>query len=516
MNGPGRVALALTMLVALAMGLGALAVSARSIPVLLVAVAACALPWCIARPAWRVYLLALVTPLTLALPRSEALALLRPHELLLGGMVLLTLLAAVFGPRSRGPRPDAPRRTPLDTAFAVYCLARIVVPGIALLFRPIRPTMQDYLFLVAPIEEYCLYLVVRSSIRRPAEINAAAVAMLATSLVVAALGIAQALNVAGISELLAQLYPSIQTRRAVNVSRVTSTMGGWNDLSAYLAASAVLAVGLLWNRGGHWHRLTLFVLVLAHLFTIALAGSFAPTVGLVVGIGTLMALNGSRGKGFRAIAAGTLLVAVVALVVSQSNELMTWVGARIARQWATDGAWVPQTFAARLELWPWVWQVGTRDLFALLLGSGPTPEYVISLLGPSWELIRFFLFAQRVYGGATEESQYLLLLLRFGLVGLLGHLLLIGVALRMLMAGRASPVEAIRRYSQTGVALLVMFSIMGVTNAYFTYSGAATTLWMVIGLSAARLGAPPEAPATARRPADRPEARRPIANKEGL
>ncbi len=438
------------------------------------------------RPALAVYALAVAVPLTSTLPRGSPVPLLKPNELLLGLLVALALAREVLNGLSPGHPRSLFGREPLGLAFGVYLLGVIVLPGLSALATGAMLTTSDVTALLAPVQYFLLYRLARAAVRSERQAAAALAATMLTGLLVAIIGIAQAFQLGDVPRLLAQVYPTGEGARALAVSRITSTLAGWNDLAAYLACCVVTGLTLAASSRS---RLLLAAILPACgvcLLGIALAGSFAPMLGILAALLALAAATGARRGLPRLLAAVALTVLGTGLAIAQAPSLQAWVSSRLLWQSAGASGLLPTTLVERLGLWPMVLEAAARGPLPLLFGSGPTTDHIIRQLGPSWALVRYFLFTERVYGGATEESQYLLLLLRFGLVGLLAHAVLVVAALRLCLARLRAEAGLARMAGRCGLALLAMFSVMGVSNAYFTYSGAAETLWLVLALASRR------------------------------
>jgi len=82
------------------------------------------------------------------------------------------------------------------------------------------------------------------------------------------------------------------------------------------------------------------------------------------------------------------------------------------------------------------------------------------------------------------ESEYISILFRFGLVGLLAHLAWVGVTLAWLYRIFRQSVGFLRSVVTGALTILVVLSITGLTNAVFTFNGTADYLWIMLALVA--------------------------------
>jgi hypothetical protein len=120
---------------------------------------------------------------------------------------------------------------------------------------------------------------------------------------------------------------------------------------------------------------------------------------------------------------------------------------------------IPSTLNFRLKIWQEVIWPKIYDNW--LWGYRPTLEH----LRWNW-----------------PESQYLYLLIRSGIVSLLAHLAWIGLTLSWLRGVIRTPITLVRSLAISTFAILVVLSIMGVTNEVFTYSGVIDYVWIMLGL----------------------------------
>ncbi len=78
-----------------------------------------------------------------------------------------------------------------------------------------------------------------------------------------------------------------------------------------------------------------------------------------------------------------------------------------------------------------------------------------------------------------------MLMLRGGVLALGAHLFLTLTLLRATGKGLGSSDEQVHRFSVIATTGLVVFSVMSITNAFFTYAGSSDMLWILIGMSVA-------------------------------
>jgi hypothetical protein len=391
-------------------------------------------------------------------PRGWPLPVFRLNELLLGAVV------AVFVARSL-LRGITRRRMTLvssnDAAFAVWYVSGAIIPAVAMLVRGERLALDSMLVLFAPLQYYALYRVFIEVVATEKDISLCLKAWLGSGLFVTLVGIGQALRIAGIPAALASIAPGKHTRLiADGLLRVTSLFGNWHAMAAFLVIQGVIAVVLmLYGRDApvvktRWASpIVLALTLIAFVPVVSLAG----VVGAIVSGITLIYL----GRQSSLQLAYKILVPVVLLLVSAVVVFHPFVLGRLGYQFRGTGILLPTTFRERLRIWEYVVAPEVRD--NLLVGSGLLiPEHL---------------------GIATEESYYAFLLLRGGLVALLGYCastsLLVARAYRVFCRGSG----VARVASHITVVVLVATLVMNASNAYWGYSGIAETIWMLIALT---------------------------------
>jgi hypothetical protein len=187
------------------------------------------------------------------------------------------------------------------------------------------------------------------------------------------------------------------------------------------------------------------------------SGSFAGLGLTVVGILMLEVLENRLWASSRRLM--PIILAMGVLFVLVQPLLMPLVEARLTYQYR-EGGLMPQTLAYRI----WIW----TDVF--------WPHIVEH---PIWGA---YLEAPMSFAWRTPESQYISLLFRFGIIGLVAHLLWVTVMLRWLYRHFQTNHGLTRAIAASAFSILTMMSIAGLTNAVFYFSGAADFMWILFGL----------------------------------
>ena len=279
------------------------------------------------------------------------------------------------------------------------------------------------------------------------------------SIIVSALGILQKLGVGPVKTFLNTYYSSIYSSYGYAIpdvnQRITSTLVHYSGLGAYLSFTIIVALVCYIAQ----KRLKISPLLLAVTFlldstALVLTGTIAAWVGLVVGAAVVFILVRRLPKTVIFILVGIVLAVLI---------FQPFISARLDEQLGAGAAQglVPSSLAFRIMLW--------RDIFFpaigqhLLFGAGPTPA-VLDI----WP---------------SEESQYLLLLLRGGLLNLFSYFLLIGVAITACWRQiRSKSEDATRLVAIALIAILVAINVMNVSGEYFTYVGGTQTLWTLLAI----------------------------------
>jgi|GEM_PF-2067939 hypothetical protein len=486
-------------IVALAV-LGALFNAAITGGILVVAWVA-ALVW--ARPQWAAYLLAVGFPLTAGISRLSQSAELRPNELLL--LLLLALLVI----RLLALRLPLPRLTWFDVAAMAIILGGSLLPLLTLYGRGESLTTAAVIVLLGPLKNYAVFWTARLALARTEYAQRAITVMLVTSGVVSLIGIAQALQVGPVVHFLTTYYPTKQVLGASSVGRITSVVGGWNDFAAYLCFVLLISIAVAMARIQILPSLLFNGLIALDIVALLITGSIASILGLVAGVLILGVLFG-EGARIRRILVLVVLAGVLAGVI-----FAPLLAVRLSHQFGGgNNGIIPQSLVYRFYLWQ------TYFLPAIarhpLLGVAPTIPASIP-----WP---------------TEDSGYLYLLFRGGIIYLLcyltftwcciwGERLLLyphfpsrilaisrqGLSGKAATEGRPGTRAAPQPWSVTSAMASASWSIviillgMNISEAYFTYTAAASLLWMALAISSqhtAYSGTPCRvAPRTVRAPA---------------
>ncbi len=411
-----------------------------------------------ARPQWAAYLLAVTFPLTAGMVRLPQLANLRPNELLLLLMVVLLLLRLV------ALRVPLPRFTQFDAAALALILGGTLMP-IATLYGRGQSLESDILIVaLGPVKNYLVFLAIRLALTHVDHIRRTGALMLLTSGIVSLIGIAQALRVSFIVHFLTTYYPTVQVLDNARATiRITSVIGGWNDFAAYLCFVLLLSIAAVAARVSILPRLLFNGVVALDMMALLITGSFTCTLGFVVGICILGLLFRKGSQMLRLLALIGVSLLGAALLFA---PLIAW---RLQDQFGGGNQGIiAQSLVYRFYLWQ------TYFLPAIarqpILGVG----LVIPASIP-WP---------------TTDSGYLDLLFSGGVVYLLCYVYFTWSCVRgachILKRPRVGastltrPGAVTAALAASGLAMVLILLGMNVSEAYFTYTAAASVFWMTL------------------------------------
>ncbi len=415
------------------------------------------------RPQWAAYLLAAAFPLTAGMVRFPQLANLRPNELLLLLLSVLLLL------RLLALRLPLPRFTWFDAAALALIFGGTVIPLAALYGR--GQSLDSHILTVAlgPVKNYLVFWALRLALFRLDHIRRTIAIMLLTSAAVSLIGIAQALRVSFIVHFLTTYYPTVQVLdNAQATIRITSVIGGWNDLAAYLCFVLLIGIAAATARVVILPEPLFKGVVALDMVALLITGSFASILGLIAGFCILGLLFGKGAQMLRLLV--LLGVAMLGAAVLFA-PLLAW---RLQDQFGGGNQGIiAQSLVYRLYLW--------QTYFGPAIASHP-------LLGVG-------LVIPASIPWSTTDSGYLDLLFSGGVVYLLCYLFFTWCCLRgtrhlLKQAGR-SPAARIRSDALTaalaasGLTIVLILLGMNVSEAYFTYTAAASVFWMVLAAAIA-------------------------------
>jgi hypothetical protein len=396
-------------------------------------------------------------PLLVGMNRGELLPvpLLRPNE-----AVLFLVLGVVLARRlwDVWDRPAVRVRLhPVDVWVLAFAAGTSLWPLASMLARGVTITEGDVLYALAMWKYVAVYALIRAVITTPRDVARCLWVSMGAAAVAAVIGVLQALQLFGVTEVLAAYYAPEQEQQLVDINRGTSTVASSIAMADVMVFHLTIAVAWL-VRGGR-PRWLLGGLALTFLLGALATGQFSGFLGLVVGVVAVALVTGHVRRiivpALPAIGVGLLLVGPV-------------VQRRLAG--FADGG-LPSSWEVRLEnlqthFWPEL-----RDPVNLLLGVRAEARVPAPQWWDEWIWI---------------ESGHTWLLWVGGV-----PLLAVFVALT-LVGGRAAWRIGRRRTDAVGVAAAAAFAAVVVVfvlmafDPHITMRGAADTFFVILALALTR------------------------------
>jgi hypothetical protein len=430
---------------------GGLAVAALTVAaplaVALLAVGAAALAGLSRGPLRPIVLLVVVVVLiafTSAMPRGLVVPLLAPNEALLLLVLVVAVVEALLA-RRRNVIPSL-----VLVGIAAFALGTSFIPLGAYLLRGVSLETADFFSLLAPLHYLVLFWLFAHVPRGERERRAVVHVMVATGSIVALIGLLQAAGVGPVVALLERWYPHGHLDAAGTAGRVTSVLGAWNALGLYLLTNLLLIAAVAVDEKRPLGRLNLRVATALALLCLLATNLYSGLIGVVVGYALIKRLD-PRGIG-----------AVVPLVVIGAIGfvlLLPELTLRFGQQFGS-GSWIPQTLGFRWYVW--------QEYFIPPIAASP-----IWGVHPTYGHLAF----------PYPESQYIHYLFRSGLVSLAGHLVWLGaLTLSLVRMRRRLEERFARSLALVPLALMLVFSLIGLINPVFTYTASMASFWIVLGL----------------------------------
>ena len=232
----------------LVVSVGAL-VGLSPVVALALVVAAARPPRCGVRPVTAAILVALVTPLVAGIDRGRLFPVLRPNE------ALVAFLAAVLVVRAVVSAPTGHRWTlrlnGIEVTLVAMALANSIVLLTVMVLRGQEIRGDDLTYALVLWKYLALYAVVRASVRTEQDIRVCLWAAMGAATLVGVIGFLQALDLAGVRQMLLGYYAPYGYTGALAAPRGGSTLGLPAATADLLILNFVTATGLWWKDHRH-------------------------------------------------------------------------------------------------------------------------------------------------------------------------------------------------------------------------------------------------------------------------
>lgn len=406
------------------------------------------------RPMLACYVLIAVIALTSAMPRGAIIPMLAPNEL----MLLATV--AIVGLQILVRRKEKPLAGAILFGAGALILTTVIVPILAFSIMGHSFSVMTIFKLAAPIQYLLLFWAFSNMPRTDEERRSVLQFMFLCASIVSVIGLLQAAGVPFVTSFLSEWYPSEHTERANSFGsgRITSVFAAWNVLGTFLVMNLLLLVAFKNEDDADMPRLYQINMAVSAVLSITAllgSGSYASIVGLLIGVFIVKVFD-PRGLDklvpmfFVAIVAGFILSPLIA--------------ERFAYQFErSESGWLPQTLEFRFEVW--------RDIYIPLILDDPIWGVAPTMSNLNWE---------------HPESQYIMTAFQSGFVGVIGFFTWLGTLLLWLVSIIQGKLNTMRSIAIAVFAMLVVLTIMGITNPVFTYSGVIDYMWILLGLIASK------------------------------
>ena len=411
------------------------------------------------QPIFIVYGLILVLPLTAGIARGAGVPFLRLGQALL-------VVGFIFFLLSKPTRLGKTRLTIIDLAFVFLFLSEAVFPVLALYYRGEHILLNDptnvygstpIQALLGPIQFYILYRMVVATVTSEKQITTSLKLIFVGSIIVSVIGILQKLGVGPVRTLIDTYYPTLlygDTSPTTAALRVTSTLGGYRALAAYLTFTLIMALACYTDRKRpKISPLLMATTLLLDSIALLLTGTFAGYFGLVIGAIIVFIIFRRVPKLIIYILVGMALATLV-FEPFIAGRLTEWLG-------GGPGQDALPSLADRVRLWTEIFLPAIKQ--NIWFGDGPAPAVL-----NYWP---------------TEEMQYLYLLLRGGLPYFISYFVLMGVALAVCWRHIKRTGEGISRMVAIATfAIIIAINIMNFSGAFFTNAGCTELIWIFLAI----------------------------------
>lgn len=335
----------------------------------------------------------------------------------------------------------------------------VIIPLVIYLLMGIRLTISNTFKMVAPIQYFLLFWLFTIIPKGESDRRKIVWWLLAFGLLVAIVGILQGVGIGFVDRILANLYASSHEEMAVRAGRITSLLGSWNSLGLFMMTIIFLGWAILFEVKQLQGRLFIMGVMALALLCLIASGSFAGIIGLVSGFFFLQFLSQHKTRSLAFLLIGTF-VAILSIILLYAY-LQPLLDKRLNYQFGQGGL-VPHTLEFRFKVW--------REIFIPAIKKHfPWPVYPVV---PSYYAWRF------------EESQYILLLFRKGLIGFLGFLAWVVLTLTWSYRRYRNSQGFDKAIASVAFTITGVLVIAGFTNEVFSFAGTVDYLWILLALIA--------------------------------
>lgn len=342
-------------------------------------------------------------------------------------------------------------------AFITLVGGTVIAPIGTFLLLGTKLTISNAFKMVAPVQYFVLFWLFASIPQNEAQRKRIVWLMLALGALVALVGLAQGAGIGIVDRLLGFLFSSSQEAMAARAGRITSLLGSWNTLGIYMMTIIFMCWGMLFETDRPRGRLLIMGVMGLSVLCLIASGSFAGVIGSVIGLIFMQVISQRRIKTIPVLI--SIFIALVLVVLICYPLLQPLIEKRLAYQYRNGGI-LPQTLTYRFQIWQQIFIPAIKLHF-------PWPVYPSVPVNYAWHF---------------EESQYILLLFRTGLIGFLGYMTWIGMTIWWLYRKYRFGSGLSKALASAAVTLVVVLVVAGVTNEVFSFAGTIDYLWIMLAL----------------------------------
>lgn len=402
---------------------------------------------------WLALAVIFLSPLTSEVPRGSPVPFFRLNEvilLVLFGILVLRNVAA--GPAGR---QALVRVTWLDGIFALFVITGSVIPllGYLLASNPlILWNIAQYFDL---LQFYILYRFLLVAIDDENKIAPCLVAMVASACLIALIGIWEALHLPFLQDWIEMYYVTSHFERIASPvnPRVFSLLAAPQLYASFLVINIILCLTLLLDPNVRLPRRFLTLALVIGVLGLIPSSAYSAMIGAGFMFILLLVLHRHLPRPVWIYGALVLAVGVILF----APQIL----ARLKVQFPEPGHYLPYNVYARLNHW--------QTAFALLTPS----DWLLSFRGELPATL------------PGVENQYIHFLFRGGILFLVANLYFIVRAASNAYKTYRRSDRILKPLALCTFILLMGFSLMGMTDPYFTSSGPAEGLWTLISLTVA-------------------------------
>lgn len=328
------------------------------------------------------YIYAACMPLVVGIDRGSFLPGVRINEALLG-VLLATVLLKFYVQAARGPVPRFTMNM-LDLAVTALAVAGSIVPLASMALRSLPIEFLDVAYALVLPKLAATYLLVRLTVHRSRDVAWVLGLTTAVNLVVAALGILQAVGVAPVRTALSA-YGNVEGGGTSNLVRASSTIGSPLAFADSMAVSAGLVV--TWLFLSQRFRIASVFALAVFLAATLLSGQASAFIGIII-IALVIAVALRKYKAFIIGSIVALALGAPLLSVVLSERLSSIDPASgLPQGWAGDaGRWANLTN----YIWPRFAEIGNVIFGVRLSAQIPSPypwaDWLYIESGYTWAL----------------------------------------------------------------------------------------------------------------------------------